>query len=243
LIDLCLVQEEKYKNSFSQLGIDPTKIFISGNLKQTAPKEVPSEKEIMLWKEKLGITQELPVITLASTHDPEEKKLLEALSSFEGKILLAPRHPERRIDIISWMQRSNLSYGVLSQNSNLNKAKIILIDQLGLLPVAFSCSDLAIVGGSFYPKTGGHNVLEPLFYQTPVFFGPYMWGQKELTALALQTNAAKQLTLSEVANEISSLYSCENRLNKRQKAAAIATHSNRTPMQYTLDLLRKKISP
>ena len=88
---------------------------------------------------------------------------------------------------------------------------VILIDTIGFLNTCYQLSDLAIVAGSFTPKIGGHNVLEPVFAGTPVFFGPYMFSQEELKKITLQNKCAKQIDLNEIRAEIENYFKGENR--------------------------------
>ena len=50
---------------------------------------------------------------------------------------------------------------------------IIIVDTVGDLLQIYGQSAVAFVGGSLAPY-GGQNLLEPLFVQTPVIFGPYV---------------------------------------------------------------------
>ena len=50
-------------------------------------------------------------------------------------------------------------------------AKILMIDNVGMLMHLYGYADLAYVGGAF--KTGLHNILEPASFGLPVVFGPH----------------------------------------------------------------------
>lgn len=50
------------------------------------------------------------------------------------------------------------------------KAKILIIDTIGHLARSYKYADIAFVGGGFID--GIHNILEPLAFGVPVFFGP-----------------------------------------------------------------------
>ena len=92
------------------------------------------------------------------------------------KILVAPRHPERFEKVRELIK----DYG---------QDRVILIDQMGVLPTLYRHSKAAIVGGSFVSGVGGHDVFEPLSYDTPVIFGAHMHKQLELRSLALDCGA------------------------------------------------------
>jgi 3-deoxy-D-manno-octulosonic-acid transferase len=67
---------------------------------------------------------------------------------------------------------------------------ILILDTLGELAQFYALSDVAFVGGSLVPW-GGQNLLEPAFYQRPVFFGPHMENFGFLADKFIQSAAAK----------------------------------------------------
>ena len=78
-------------------------------------------------------------------------------------------------------------------NRRSGKEQVILMDAMGLLRMCYQLSDLAIVGGSFTERVGGHNILEPCWYGKPVLFGPHMHTQLELVDLIKQYEAGLQV--------------------------------------------------
>ena len=198
-IDLFCVQNETYKNRFVSLGIAPSKIVTAPNLKFSYSPLLFSVQELGSWRKNLGISEQDPVITLASTHYPEEIWLMGSLQKLckkfkHLKILLAPRHPERFSTVRTTLEKGGFSFSMLS-SLNREVKNLILIDRMGFLPICFQLSSLAVMGGSFRNKVGGHNILEPCFYQTPVFFGPHMDEQKEMEAEVLLAGAGQQFPI------------------------------------------------
>lgn len=57
----------------------------------------------------------------------------------------------------------------LNQN-NINTAKVLIIDSIGLLTKLYSYSDISYVGGGM-GNSGLHNILEPAVFKTPVLIG------------------------------------------------------------------------
>ena len=70
---------------------------------------------------------------------------------------------------------------------------MLLIDAMGMLRMCYQLSDMAIVGGSYTDKVGGHNILEPCCYAKPVLFGPHMDMQLELVNLVIHYGAGFQV--------------------------------------------------
>lgn len=198
-ITLFCVQSDLYKKRFSSLGISSDKIVVTGNLKldQVIPKINQEE-----WRSKMGLSDKDRVITLGSTHAPEEEELLEALRPLlqedpHLKVLLVPRHPERFPSVKALLEKKRFSFGCYSDPDLAQKhAQVVLVDTMGLLGVCYQLSDIAIVAGSFGSQLGGHNIFEPVSLGIPTLFGPYMQSQRDLVELILSSQAGIQVTLS-----------------------------------------------
>ncbi|MFA5250563.1 MAG: glycosyltransferase N-terminal domain-containing protein [Parachlamydiales bacterium] len=198
LFDLLAVQNATYQKRFRRFA-SRNKVQISGNLKLQG-FSCPVSSEDSLLKKRLKLSPQDQIITIASTHFPEEKRLLNELGPLlkknpNLKLFLAPRHPERFRQVEKLLKKLPWPYAKLSR---LAPGQILLIDQMGFLNQAFSLSSLAIVGGSFTSKIGGHNILEPLAFGVPVIFGPYMYKQEDLKKLVLQKKLGYQLKLEEI---------------------------------------------
>ena len=203
-LKLLCVQSDLYKERFCSLGISADKIIVTGNLKfdQVMPKINLEEG-----RRKFGLTEKDQVITLGSTHAPEEEELLEALNPLflkfpHLKILLVPRHPERFSSVAYLIEKKGIPFARYSDPEFLLKAKeakVILIDAMGSLGACYQLSQIAIVAGSLGSELGGHNIFEPVSVGTPVLFGPHMHSQKDLVDLVLSSKVGKQVTLSELS--------------------------------------------
>ncbi len=200
-IDLILAQNEQYKKRFINF-IDPKRVYISGNLKLANSFEILSQDILDKWRCKLNIKGQR-VILIASTHKSEEKLLINELKDLNNiKILIAPRHPKRFISVFRQLKKIT-SISLLSEISQNENSKVILIDKMGILNILYQISLITIVAGSFTNRVGGHNILEPVFAKTPVFFGPNMHSQLELKKIVLNSNSGKQLDLKNLKSEIS----------------------------------------
>lgn len=209
LIDQFLIQDETYLERFSKLGIPFNKMQVTGNLKLDLKNKVLSQSEKEDWINAFKLNSNEKVITIASTHANEEELLLKNLP--DGfKYFLVPRHPERFSTVKDILKRSNIPFGVYSQKDTLSGTeKIILIDAMGILNICYQLSSLAIVCGSFVKNIGGHNILEPVFVGTPVFFGPYMHSQEEMKKIVLQSKCGKEISLENIKNQIEDFFSKE----------------------------------
>lgn len=191
LLDLLCVQNEEHARRFEPLLVDPSRLHITGNLKLD---QEPQPVEISFWQQKLALSR--PALAVTCTHSGEEESILEALCDLDLFFFLAPRHPERFDEVAHFLTRKSIPFFRWSKmEKRRGGEKVLLVDAMGQLPICYSLSRLAIVGGSFTGKVGGHNVLEPCLYKIPVFFGPSMDAQREFASKVLASKAGKQIPL------------------------------------------------
>ena len=179
--DRLLVQGDLYANRFRKLGIASSKVKVTGNIKLDGMME----EETLLNREKLQLTG--PLLTLGSTHDPEEKLWIAALNRIwkqipDLKVFMVPRHPERFETVARLLAAESIPFHRFSKRPYFGEAKVVLVDAMGLLRQCYKISTLAFVGGSL-AKVGGHNILEPAYYGVPVLYGPHMHEQPDLLDL------------------------------------------------------------
>lgn len=242
LFDLIGVQNETYKKRFIQAQVPQEKIQTTGNLKFSNRLSMLSPTEKEQWGNRFGIKDHF-VLTIASTHHPEERLLLQTLRpllSQNIKIFIAPRHPQRFDEVKKLLFKENFPFASYSDPSIKEEAKIILIDTMGFLPVCYQLSNLAIVGGSFMQGIGGHNILEPIFCQIPVVFGQYMEAQKDLENLVIKARAGKKLHLEKILPYIEKfMNNADMRLDYRQQTFALKNQLQGS-LSVILDLIQNK---
>ena len=76
------------------------------------------------------------------------------------------------------------------------KPAIVIVDTVGDLAGIYGRSAVAFVGGSLAPY-GGQNVLEPLFFGTPVVFGPSVENFREIAAEIVESKAGVMVATGE----------------------------------------------
>ena len=118
------------------------------------------------------------VITLASTHAPEEQKLIEALCARliedpELLIIVVPRHPERFDEVYQVTQDLSLNTQRRSLGQSITSdTQVYLADSMGEMWLWYALSNACFVGGSLNEPGGGHNILEPISLNVPTVIGP-----------------------------------------------------------------------
>lgn len=194
-INIFLVQTEKDRESFKKIGVNSSQVEVAGNLKTEVNLPLLNNDELLKLKRSLSIAKGKKVVIAGSTRKGEEEKLLDAYTKareIKGDILLilAPRHPQRTDEIEKICQ--NLGFKVIRRTSVLpiTEWDVLVLDTIGELPKFYALSDVAFVGGSLIPW-GGHNLLEPAFYEKPVFFGPHMENFSFLAEKFIHSGAAR----------------------------------------------------
>jgi 3-deoxy-D-manno-octulosonic-acid transferase len=87
---------------------------------------------------------------------------------------------------------------------------------MGEMMYYYDISDLAIVGGSF-SDNGGQNLIEPLFMDIPVIFGPSMFNFTTIADNAVQSNCAiKVSNIKQVFDKVEYVFENNNDLILKQ---------------------------
>lgn len=242
-IDHFYLQGDLYKKRFTELAIPPSKLTVTGNIKLDAEVE---KIDVTAFKKQLGVTNET-ILTLGSTHDPEERIWIEALKQLwlhfpHLKVLLVPRHPERFNTVAQLLKSASVPFSRWSEGGTLQDHPLILMDAMGILKKCYQISDLAFVGGSFTSKVGGHNILEPALYGKPVLFGPHMHSQPDLLDLVNAYQAGLQITPDTLVPTLQKLLSNPTLLLQMGSQGLALTTASRGSLDYTFSLLQKHLS-
>jgi 3-deoxy-D-manno-octulosonic-acid transferase len=167
-IDLVLAQSEEHGERFKLLGVEPSRVVTTGNLKYYREiTEIPTDLTIRKAISFGSIREkELPIIM------PVIEAIIQQHSDIS--IFIAPRelHLISAIEQIMPASIKTCRYSHLKDSSQ-DEFQVIVVDTVGDLLDIYSKSKAAFVGGSLAPY-GGQNILEPLFVGTPVIFGPHV---------------------------------------------------------------------
>jgi 3-deoxy-D-manno-octulosonic-acid transferase len=180
------VQNEEYARRFLGLGVEPSRVLITGNLKydttavDAAADPAARAREI---RAKLGIAPDAPVIVAGSTHPTEERACVEAWKRLSAehpglRLVVVPRHMERLNDVLKDIEsagakpvrKTQLDSGT---GTGTGTNDVIVVDTMGELSRIYLIADAVFVGGSLIPH-GGQNMLEPAALGKAVLFGPHV---------------------------------------------------------------------
>lgn len=210
--DSLCIQSVHYEERFQNLGLPIEKMHVTGNIKFDDSPQALSTEQLNTWKTSLGLSKEDLILVVGSCHDPEEKLVLDAAEKLWKRfptlrILLVPRHPERFNEVSTLLQQRGIPY---RRYTELNGhptigVKVLLMDTMGLLRKCYQLADVAMVGGSFTERVGGHNIIEPAWYGVPVLFGPHMHSQPELLELVNDYRSGQQVPAEALESALNQL--------------------------------------
>jgi 3-deoxy-D-manno-octulosonic-acid transferase len=192
------MQSEADANRVLALGAEAKNITVAGNIKFDLNPTI-DDAQLATLKACFNFGERDTVMVCASTHTGEDAPLLQAYLTLrkdfpELKLILAPRHPERRAEIRNLLQSQGVSFSLRSQlnTEHPNTTAIVVLDSIGELLATYRLSHLAIMGGSFIAH-GGQNPLEPISQSIPVIFGPYMFNFAQITKLIRENHVGLQI--------------------------------------------------
>ena len=171
-----LAQDSATQQRFIALGMPAERTNVVGNIKFdiTAPEDFVEQAA------QLQQTWQLvhrKIITLASTHAPEEQQLLTALKPYfaqhpELLCIVVPRHPERFDEVAMQVQKLQLNMQRRSLAEAIQpETQVYLADSMGEMWLWYALSQACYVGGSLNEPGGGHNILEPLALNVATVLG------------------------------------------------------------------------
>lgn len=194
-IDKVFAQSDIDKQRLEELGAKNVETI--GNIKLA---QVPKVTKVLKKIDDI-------LITAASTHKNEEELILNAYKRSQGKLVIVPRHPERflEVDLLikEYIKDKNLTYHKYSLQEDFD-SDIILVDKMGILNNIFAISDLVILGGAF-EAIGGHNPIEPAYFNCKIVSGKNIFNQKALFECIENYYLIKNDELSDYLNNIENL--------------------------------------
>jgi len=184
------------------LGAEPANVDVTGNLKFDVASEGPLPAgERMVLRHALGFdgVERSLVLLGSSTWEGEEELLLEVVKSLraeglDARLLLVPRHAERRDAILRLLTASGLPFHQRStQGVQAPVGTVVhLADTTGELRQLTRAADLAFAGKSLAPHDGGQTPVECAAAGVPVVYGPRMTNFKAICQGLEKAGAARK---------------------------------------------------
>jgi 3-deoxy-D-manno-octulosonic-acid transferase len=244
--DLLCAQTRVDAQRLRNLGAPADLIHVTGNLKFDV--ELPAQllDEARVLRGHWG--RERPVLIAASTHAGEERKILEAFALLKQRypellLVLVPRHPERFRSVARLSRNRGFAVALrsLTPGPLPPGTEVLVGDTMGELQRLYAAADVAFIGGSLVPH-GGQNLLEACAVEVPVVFGPHMFHFEEISAMALERGAARQVHDVQGLAQAVALYLDQPDLRRAAgRAAYTLVTDNRGALGRTLALVEEAL--
>lgn len=177
--ELILMQTDLDRKRILSVGVAPEKVKTTGNIKFDTDRQPMDDKERQEWLTTLHLEPHDTVWVAGSTHEGEEKPILEVYERLRPicprlRLIMAPRNIERA-DAVKSLCLGMGFKTLLKTDLTLDGAPydVLILNTIGELGRIYGIGKVSFVGGSLVPK-GGHNLLEAAAFGHPVLFGPHM---------------------------------------------------------------------
>jgi len=198
---LCMQSEEDGRR-MRMLGVEPSKVKVTGNIKFDQPLNTSVAIERKQLVEELGWAPPSATWVAGSTHPGEENIILDAYTRLKEEfpklsLILAARSQQRFSEVFSLVKQRGWQTArrsqLLGKNSRGVQLDVLVVDTIGELSGFYSLGNFAFVGGSLV-DFGGHNPLEAAQRGLPVVFGPHMQNFKEIAAILRESGGGFQVS-------------------------------------------------
>jgi 3-deoxy-D-manno-octulosonic-acid transferase len=190
-LDLICVQEPEDVSRWQSLGGRPDCIHSVGSIKFDPENVGPRAAGPRAVLRAFGVEEARPILLAGSTHPGEEEILGAAFLKLRNEFpdlffVVAPRHAERALEVVSQLRAIGLSPASRSAARASPVTDSLVLDTTGELRDWYSVAIIVFIGKSLTAH-GGQNPVEAIVAGRPVVFGPNM---ENFAALAGQLVAA-----------------------------------------------------
>ena len=174
-----LCQSEEDRRRWLEVGANPARTEVVGNLKDDALPRPAASRETE--RATRGLEAGRPLFVMGSVRPGEVRVLARAWRSLSDDVrrrwqaVAVPRHPRASAELREEATRAGMT---LVREGAPTDGAWRWDDGVGVLAGYYAAADLVFVGGSLAPY-GGHNPIEPAACGAPVVMGPHHATQVE----------------------------------------------------------------
>lgn len=203
--DILCAQSSEDSRRLIELGADPARVKATGSAKyDIAGSSFEADERFTGRLQALGFTAPNEVLVGGSTWPGEETALLEIFTKLHRqypglRLVLVPRHAERRKQVMEEIRRNNLDFMLWSECrestpmiTNKKETKVLLVDTTGELRAFYSAATIVFIGKSLTAR-GGQNPIEAAVFSKPIVTGPHMENFSGVVADFLESEAIVQV--------------------------------------------------
>lgn len=196
-------EEEIFINSIFEIllnlntsnSVDETSNFIKNNqlIIFFAPRHPERSKEILDKFNKIIKNKE--IYKNKNFQNNIEINFLSKMKEFENFLLSLFKINNSKIQNIK-----NNHDTINIDKNNKKKIKIIIVDKFGILHNLYCLSYITVMGATFFEHGGGHNILEPLYYNNYVISGPFLTNLRDIFDKGIEKNICFIIDNKEINN-------------------------------------------
>ncbi len=224
--DEILVQSEQDARRYKIAGAPPAKVKVAGNLKYDFSPSAAGNFIDEIDPEQIWIAASTMPPATAGDIDEDDAVIAafkELTTTHKGLLLiLAPRKPERFEIVAEKLFQAGLPFTRRTAFAPLPFPSVLLLNTIGELAGLFEKADVVFMGGTLAQR-GGHNILEPAYFGSPIVVGPHM---ENFAAIAREFHESDALALiqdpAELAPAVAKLLADGSALGQRARALAQA---------------------
>lgn len=233
-LSLVLAQDDEYRRRFVELGVDPSRVIVTGSLKwdgAALADAIPAQDELA---RAMGIDPVKPLLVAGSTGDEiEEEAVIRAYQQLRGhwaemQLAIIPRKPERFDQVAKLInargfftvRRSEFPDGSTPPGKFVGARPVAYLgDTMGELRKFYGLATVVFVGRTLVPL-GGSDVMEVAALGKPIVIGPHVHNFADAVAKLMSAGAAVQVDKPErLAGIIDQVLSDKGKLDQMAGAA------------------------
>lgn len=233
---------------FRQLGFPADRVTTTGNIKLDVEIPLLSKEEREALRRQLGFGERGFVLLGSSTWPGEEAVLIDIYKTLraageEMRLLIVPRHAERRGEIEELLAASGATYHFRSRGPASAEVEIAVGDTTGELRKFTQLAHVVFIGKSLPPHHEGQTPVEAAALGKPVVFGPQLTNFRAIARDMLAAGAARSVAdAAELREVLPALWS---NLNEHVFMAISARHwreANQGAVGRTLEIIRTELA-
>jgi 3-deoxy-D-manno-octulosonic-acid transferase len=228
------MQTEEDAQRMRSLGMP--NVFTMGNLKYDFEPSGLSEslvERISMWKD------ESLLWVAGSTMEGEERLIVNVFvplkHKFHLKLLIAPRHPDRFLEVSELLKASGTSF-VMRSSAEWGNQDILILDSIGELASVYQLADIVFIGGSLLKNGGGHNPIEAAYFGKAIVTGANVVNFRSIYRDFQQRNAV--VITADLENTIATLLENEGKRIQMGKDARKIVEQNAGASEKVIQVLR-----
>ena len=195
--ELIFVQNEESKSLLAEIGFD--NVIVAGDTRFDRAAALPAQAMRFPLIEQFKGKDRLFIV--GSSWRPDEDLLVPFVNAHpDVKLIIAPHEMEEpRIHrLISECTGGVVRYSECRTESDVERARVLIIDVIGILNQLYQYADWVYIGGGFGVCI--HNTQEPATYGAPIAFGPKYHKFKEACDM-IALGACRSVTTTEELEE------------------------------------------